>query len=125
MLRLNKALYLFINLINLLMATIKIWQKYVFGRLDENGNIEYFIPSSNRLVYKTVRNGRACTVYISNPTEAKMNEAGWYRVVNIEDDGTDYINDNILYHYIGVPTEEEFYDGEPTEPTEPTEGDGE
>lgn len=89
------------------MAKItKIWQRYVFGRLDENGEIEYFTPTNGYLVYKVTINGKTATKRILNPTESQMNEAGWYRVVNVAEDGTDYINDNILYHYTGVVTDE-------------------
>lgn len=104
----KKNLNLFINFnITDMATTKKIWQIYVFGKLDSNGNIVYFTPKNNRLEYKTVRRGKTYTVTIADPTEADMNTAGWYRVVNVAEDGTDYIADNILYHYTGSPSVEE------------------
>lgn len=94
------------------MAAKKIWQVYVFGQLDENGDIVYFTPKNGYLVYTEVRNGRTYTARVSNPTEGQMNKAGWYRVVNVAEEGTDAIVGNILYHYTGVPEED------PEEPEE-------
>lgn len=88
---------------NLFMAQ-KIWQKYIFARLDENNNVEYFHPVQNMLRFKDAK-GRIHNII--NPNEAQMNYAGWYRLVNVFEDGTDYILDNILYHYVGAITEDE------------------
>lgn len=96
------------------MATIvKIWQKYVFGNLDPD--IKYFTPTGNALVYYYYSNGKKVKRTISNPSEAQMNAAGWYRVVNVAEDGTDAIIDNILYHYTGAPIDEPIDEEEPTE----------
>lgn len=83
----------------------KIWQKYIFARLDENNEVVYFTPYHNMLRYQD-GNGRWHNV--SNPTEAQMNYAGWYRLINVFEDGDDYILDNILYHFVGaIPEDEE------------------
>lgn len=84
--------------------TQKIWQIYVFAQLDENNEVVYFVPYHNALRYK---NAKGKWVTVANPSEAYMNVAGWYRLVNVFEDGTDYINDNVLYHYVGAITEEE------------------
>ena len=65
----------------------------MYGRLIE-GKIEYFKPYKGGLLL----NGKI----IVNPTEAQYNEAGWYTIENINEVGTDHIEDNILKHYIGV-----------------------
>ena len=75
---------------------------YTYAQLDENGQIVYFIPYCGGLRVKEVRRGKNYTVLYLNPTEAQMNAAGWYRVVNIDEVGTDYIAGNILYHYTGT-----------------------
>lgn len=94
-----------------------IYKQFVFGRLRENGSIEYFVPQGGYLVYTEERDGKTVKIKARNPTEAQMNQAGWYRVVNVEEDGTDVVIDNILYHYIGVPYVEEdpVIEEEPTE----------
>lgn len=84
-----------------------IYKQYVFGQLNENGNIVYFTPKNGYLDYYKEIDGVRTRCRARNPSEAQMNEAGWYRVVNVEEDGTDVVIDNILYHYIGVPYVEE------------------
>lgn len=86
------------------MATSnRIWQQYVFGRLDENNEIEYFKPYKGGLATTFVNsNGDSITKIKMKPTEADMNTAGWYRVVNVAEDGTDAVIDNVLYHYTGA-----------------------
>lgn len=81
----------------------QIFKTYVFGKLPAGGSIKYFTPTNGYLVY---RDSDGNYRKIKYPTEAQMNDAGWYRVVNVAEDGTDYINDNILYHYTGVVEEE-------------------
>lgn len=65
----------------------------MYGRLTE-GKIEYFKAYKGGLLL----NGKI----IINPTEAQYNEAGWYRVENVNEVGTDHIEDNVLKHYTGV-----------------------
>ena len=84
--------------------TQKIWQMYVFAQLDENNEVVYFVPYHNALKYK---NSKGKLVTVANPSEAHMNVAGWYRLINVQEDGTDYIVDNILYHYVGFPVIDE------------------
>ena len=87
---------------------VKIWKTYVFGQLDADGSIKYFTPTNNRLAMTYQRaDGSWAVQYIANPTETQMNQAGWYRVVNVAEDGTDNVVDNILYHYTGTPDVEE------------------
>lgn len=93
-------------------SSTKIWQKYVFSHLDSEGNIVYFTPTNGKLVYKEVRNGKVYTITVTNPTEAQMNKAKWYRTVNVEGEGTDEVIDNILYHYTGTPEIDEPYEDE-------------
>lgn len=103
----------------------KFFETYVFGQLNEDGNIVYFTPTHGGLVYKFVNSkGKTIKREIANPTEAQMNGAGWYRVVNVAEDGTDYINDNILYHYTGAVIEEPMPEDEPIPEDEPS-ADGE
>ena len=73
---------------------------YTYGKL-ENGNIVYFVPINGGLVVKETKRGRTSTVFYPNPSEAVMNAHGWYRIVNVEDVGTDYQSGNIIYHYVG------------------------
>ena len=70
------------------MIRIPIYKQYVFAKLKADKTIKYFTP-----------------------TEAQMNYAGWYRLVNVFEDGEDYVLDNILYHYVGTPANDEEEEG--------------
>lgn len=65
----------------------------MYGKLNE-GNIEYFKPYKGGLLL----DGKI----IINATEEQYNEAGWYRVENVNEVGTDHIEGNVLKHYTGV-----------------------
>lgn len=93
-----------------------IFNDFPFGRLN-GGAIEYFVPTSGCLKATTERKGKKVSVLISNPTEAQMNACGWYRIVNVAENGTDNQVDNIIYHYTGLPEPE-------TEVEEPIEDEG-
>lgn len=43
---------------------------------------------------------------IINPTITQLNAHGIYKVVTIEEDGESHLQDNVIYHYIGKPSEE-------------------
>lgn len=81
---------------------MSIFNQYVFGHLNDDGTIEYFRPYNGGLKVTGTRRGKVVTSIILNPTEADMNNAGWYRVINVEEDGKDYQVGNVIYHYIGV-----------------------
>lgn len=66
----------------------------MYGKI-ENDKIKYFTPYKGGLLLNDF--------LIINPTEAQYNEAGWYRVENIAEDGTDEIIDGVIRHYIGAP----------------------
>lgn len=95
-------------LVHFIMAQ-KIWQRFVFAKLDENNEVVYFTPYHNMLRYQD-GNGRWHNV--SNPNEAQMNLGGWYRLVNVFEEGTDYVLDNVLYHFVGAIPEEDEGEGE-------------
>lgn len=85
------------------MANQKIWQKYVFAKLNDNNEIVYFKPYKGGLkVVTTTASGKTVTKVILNPSESDMNAAGWYRLVNVQEDGEDAVIDNVLYHYTGA-----------------------
>lgn len=78
---------------------LKIFQLYSFGRLVD-GEIEYFKPYKGGLKVEYVTaSGMHIVRVITNPSEADMNSAGWYQIVIIDEQGEDFIQDNILYHY--------------------------
>ena len=90
------------------MIRIPIYKQYVFARLKTDKTIKYFTPLNGGLTYVD-ENGR--TRVVKYPTEAQMNYADWYRLVNVFEDGEDYILNNILYHYVGVPVNNEEEEG--------------
>lgn len=63
-----------------------------YGKLINN-ELVYFIPFKNKLVLNNH--------IIYNPTKQQYIEAGWYPIEKVYNDGQDYIENNILYHYIG------------------------
>lgn len=91
-------------LIRLLKMAQKIWQKYAFAKLDENNDLVPFVPYQGMLRYQDAQ-GR--WHYVPNPNESQMNRAGWYRIINVAEDGEDYIADKLLYHFTGAIPEDE------------------
>lgn len=78
--------------------------RYAFICLD--GTLLYFVAPlrvsrkvGTKMIYTNVQ----------KPTEEQLNAAGYYKVVNVQEDGTDYYNEvtNCIYHYIGAPYVEE------------------
>ena len=81
--------------------------QYVYGKLI-NGELEYYKPVNGGLRIEVVKRGRKYVNILLNPTEAQMNEAGWYRVITVPEDGEDAQIGNVIYHYTGVPVLEEM-----------------
>lgn len=95
-----------------------IFNDYVFGQLNQSGELQYFTPYCGCLKATTVRRGKTIVVLISNPTEAQMNAAGWYRVINVDEVGEDNQVGNIIYHYTGMAiVEDDKDDDTPTDET--------
>ena len=90
------------------MIRIPIYKQYVFAKLKADKTIKYFTPLNGGLTYVD-ENGR--TRVVKYPTEAQMNYAGWYRLVNVFEDGEEYVLDNILYHYVGTPANDAQAEG--------------
>lgn len=86
---------------------MSIFYQYVFGKLNADGSIEYFTPYNGGLKVSGMRRGKLVTSIILNPSETDMNNAGWYRVINIAEDGTNTQVGNVIYHYIGFPVEDD------------------
>lgn len=85
------------------MRVVKIWQQYTFARLDESNELVYFKPYMGGLrSQRENEDGELVSCIIGCPTEAQMNAEGWYRVVNVAEDGEDVLVDNIIYHFTGV-----------------------
>lgn len=90
---------------NKIMAIrIPIYKQFVFARLKKDGTIKYFVPQNGGLTYIDENGNTRISKY---PTEAQMNYAGWYKCVNVPEDGDDYVLENILYHFTGEVVEEE------------------
>ena len=63
-----------------------------YGKLENN----ILVP------FEPIKHGLLLNNYIIyNPTKEQYIEAGWFPIEEISNDGQDYIEDNILYHYIG------------------------
>ena len=86
------------------MVRIPIYKQFVFARLKTDGTIKYFVPTNGGLTYVDQNGNTHVKKY---PTEAEMNYAGWYKLVNVFEDGDDYVLDNILYHFVGANAEGE------------------
>lgn len=67
----------------------------MYGKID-NGIVRYV--NAKRIKYSGG--------VIINPTITQLNAHGIYEVVTIEEDGESYLQDNVIYHYIGKPSEE-------------------
>lgn len=68
-----------------------------YARILETGNLQYFTPTHGGLVLGDQ--------LIINASEEQYNQAGWYKINQIADDGENYLDGNIIQYYIGKPNE--------------------
>lgn len=93
------------------MLTIKRFGKLVDGEVKYK--VAPFIITTDKENKTGLKLNRKITIY--NPTEAQLNEAGWYRVNDIYEDGETAVVDNVLNIYHGKPEEVETNEVETNE----------
>lgn len=87
---------------------------YRYAYIAEDGTLMYFVAPlrvSRKVGIKMIYTN------VQKPTEEQLNAAGYYKVVNVREDGTDYYNadDNCIYHYVGAPIIIEEPEGDETQ----------
>lgn len=66
--------------------------EYEYGRIENGKIINFTLYKGGLLLDGNV---------VYNPSEVAMNKAGWYKIIEIEEDGVTHIEGNKILSYIG------------------------